>query len=671
MKRYTWIYAVGLILTVGLGFWSCQKEPVIGPEGGGKERPKEMAYFSIGIAPTGAFGITDPGTPEESRVSSVRVVLYDGSNPAEDNPEVLEVFDFEISSKYNDDESAIIGYEQPEWIEEYGEEPHLYRDYGADRFVTYARAVPRQDYRMLVIINPTEYNPPVPENIVKTKNDYRPEEALNIRWLTEKAYDDVPARRLADIQKPIRPLSVIDGSQAGLAAEGYFFMTNHQELIPVPKEQLKSTPAESNENPFFVNVERAVAKVTVKKDDSFKTLPEGVAASDWFSWELDITNQWTYWYRRMDYMKSATGDPTIKEQLNVGDRENYYAIDPNFYGQSEVNGGSQKDRDEHFYYLANDKYRHPDDPLRRALQGEGWGNDIQYAYENTMQRNEMNPDVTTRAVISCRYSPNTSLVPLGTSYFVFDSKLITQTDMETFAVAWDESQLPVQWQGTGLWEAMQQTVSEGYNLINPVASFDLNGIRFYKDGISYYLVPIVHFPASEAGGVTGYGHYGVVRNNFYTVNILSVDGPGVPNIPSTGTYISADITVAPWMVKNQYEEIGNGNNQGEYKYTVTYRFFCGGYNSNRHNNSYYEAGVGMLRAPIRVTYDADTELVPFELDMKFRDLPGMQYHNQGMGGMKARIMDSEGNLGIEYDTFQKLPPLQGNININLYWPDPS
>lgn len=102
-----------------------------------------------------------------------------------------------------------------------------------------------------------------------------------------------------------------------------------------------------------------------------------------------------------------------------------------------------------------------------------------------------------------------------------------------------------------LWNAIKSQVGE---------------IRYYKGGESYYYAAIIrHFyddetPWSdgEAYGIQHLGRYGVVRNNWYEINVNSISGPGEPEIvvPSgpddeTEGYIRAEINVLSWAKRSQ------------------------------------------------------------------------------------------------------------------------
>lgn len=98
-------------------------------------------------------------------------------------------------------------------------------------------------------------------------------------------------------------------------------------------------------------------------------------------------------------------------------------------------------------------------------------------------------------------------------------------------------------------------------------------ISYYKNGDNYYYSSLIrHFQDGEGVGIptsgiasaTDYtlkhlGRYGVVRNNWYEININSISGPGDPVIPEPGEdpddtaegYINCTINILSWAKRSQ------------------------------------------------------------------------------------------------------------------------
>ena len=103
-------------------------------------------------------------------------------------------------------------------------------------------------------------------------------------------------------------------------------------------------------------------------------------------------------------------------------------------------------------------------------------------------------------------------------------------------------------------------------------------IRFYDDGLAYYPILIKHFgddqcywTSTEHLSQTSYadegtapvsrylGRYGVLRNNWYHLNITKISNLGLPNIPTltdddddkVKSYISVQINILSWAKRTQ------------------------------------------------------------------------------------------------------------------------
>lgn len=105
---------------------------------------------------------------------------------------------------------------------------------------------------------------------------------------------------------------------------------------------------------------------------------------------------------------------------------------------------------------------------------------------------------------------------------------------------------------------------EGSGMTYDDALNGLGEVRYYKDGgCYYYSVPIQHFdiPQPEGSKVSDanfLGGYGVVRNNWYQIQINSVSGPGEPGVDpgeepivKDEGYLNCTINVLSWAKRSQ------------------------------------------------------------------------------------------------------------------------
>ncbi len=485
MKNRRRQFIKGCILSAGLFLIACQSETFVGEQEENNE-PQEYgrAYLSVAVN-VGDISTRaenpDWGTVAENKVSTVRMVLY-GKN----DHLVKYAFDFNIQSVVTN--NTISGYQNGDAIDDLYDNNHNNKK---DQFVTFARGLALEDYLMLLIINPTE-------GISDGTNIYKITKVGQTLSLLNDAVN-IAAEKLY----------TKDGNP------DYFMMTNHQDLVEVPKELLQPTPSEANENPISIEVSRVVAKVTLDADNS--TVTKGRYTD--LTWDLDITNSSTYWLRQMTNIFSPTGIAGPKEEMGQ-DRSLLYAIDPNFDGGGEFNR----------YSIPND-----DKPLAAKSKTP------RYCLENTMNAESQQTAVTTRVLIRCDYAPD-NITP-GTNYYVFGDQAFIQKKMDDYVA--NANNIPSSL--VGLQAAIEAAQLEGYDLKTPNASFESkSGIKYYHKGINYYAIKIRHF-ADTALGEKGYGYYGVVRNNHYWVTLTEIKGVGSPTVDiGEEGYLAVNFKILKW-----------------------------------------------------------------------------------------------------------------------------
>lgn len=517
---------------------SCTKENGGGGNEGGETGGEAYISFSVstGFVPSGTKASVidglDWGTPEESYVEKVRVILY-ADNPFTGGIRSEHIFDFKIRTRETGDAP------NPDW-EGFVEEPglpseeqgtHLHKS-GEYDFTTVARKVQRKVYYAQVILNPTDalYT-------LTNDSDHRIDQYESAE--TSILPDDLRVR-----------------ANGGIAGDNYFLMTNHQGTYIITPAELMPTEEEAHAEPVSIKVSRAVSKVEI--DVTPPAVTESGAQADNYSWELDVTNKWTYWLRQMTDKITQTGIPGEAEEpedFDFSDEaailkhlKTLYAHDRNFSRQSQYNGGSSSARAENFNYISNNTT-----DLQFRL-GEA-----QYCLENTMEGEEQFEDVITSVVIRCRYTPN-SYTP-GESYFVFSGYLISVPQMQGYVD--DDSSIPAVLQNLKLGESIVQAKTAGHmpdQLSTLSASFESYSIKYYHEGINYYRMLIEHTGLPSSGLQTEpgrfYGRYGVVRNNLYTIKLNSIKGPGSPVSSSASMRnIAGQVNMLDWYERSTGVEI--------------------------------------------------------------------------------------------------------------------
>lgn len=317
------------------------------------------------------------------------------------------------------------------------------------------------------------------------------------------------------------------------------------------------------------------------------------------SWEVDIVNRKSYWLRHLT--KKAGG--TVMEQQGDTDRQDFYAEDPNFSGFS---GSGSTDLDNNFSYLANSsqlapgitnstaKKLYPQLPSYKYYKYWSWDEaDTAPAYipENTMEQDEQKKDVVTRVVFRAVLKREqftvddtdetpTNVRTIG-DFFVLKGKnddigvykynnynkdnttffILRPEDVAVYALEYinkgNLSDISVHpYFKKEIEDAIDDFVKENAGFswtdlsqnTDPILSDKLS---FYKNGEIFYEVPIEHFTVSEAGGVGGYGRFGVVRNNWYKLNVKNIISIGQPTIPApTSDLIESGSTRSTGTIEN-------------------------------------------------------------------------------------------------------------------------
>lgn len=330
---------------------------------------------------------------------------------------------------------------------------------------------------------------------------------------------------------------------------------------------------------FDRNTKRCSAKPTIHTYDGLGLVADRVrymVATD-LTWQIDVVNKKSYWLRQLS--NKANGE--MEEQGNV-DRENFYAKDPNFSGFSGTTGLNSE-----FSYITTSSALDPSatgstakklfPPSSYKYAGYySWSEaDAEPIYipENTMAQSEQKGDVTTRVIFKAvlkreqfgvdESNPNPTYPTSIGDFFVFkggnanieDYKynnynkdgstfyILRPEDVKIYASGVSADNIHIY-----LRDGIQAAIAQ-FNLDNP--SFDWSNISananpaisekliFYKNGEMYYEVPIEHFSVSEVG-FGKYGRFGVVRNNWYKLNVENIISIGWPTIPTAASTLIED-----------------------------------------------------------------------------------------------------------------------------------
>lgn len=267
-------------------------------------------------------------------------------------------------------------------------------------------------------------------------------------------------------------------------------------------------------------------------------------------------SDWNVW-------KGYANSSSVSANRFFGTVENpyrvYWAIDHN-YDDNDGHATSEATLKEHFHIFSS---TNPDTENTMGNTGAnvlGTNQAPAYCLENTFVTSHMNQKETTAVVFKASYI--LSGESTAQTFFVLG---LPQEAGETYkegglaeAVNAKLSGLTVQLQ-TGIddlpagyyddekdMQSLFKTATAGLTDTEAKQVLDaVNCIRVYKNGVSYYGVRIQHFgdyytPLVNVTGVADaskydpekhLGRYGVVRNNWYVINIADITGPGRPTPP--------------------------------------------------------------------------------------------------------------------------------------------
>lgn len=364
-----------------------------------------------------------------------------------------------------------------------------------------------------------------------------------------------------------------------------------------------------------IYIERGVAKVTFvnpKKDAKFTTDAfsngKGVATVTYTmdGWNLDITNKSSYLVRHVDPTWNAyqTNIPSVSHGavtvtnpfrfvghtvVHDGLYRTYWAEDPNY---SSTPAG------------AFNKVTGVDD-INKPF---GEYNPL-YCLENTFNVDNQNQDATTRAIVRVKvkidgaegdfYTVNggkTTLYSQANLDNLVKNAIITNADVVTANGETAPNAADITLRYSAAPDANGEVKVEGIDLTGVALSANakytdiltavnntVKNITKYVGGYVYYPVRIKHFgdeltpwaQAYDANITTGkiypdadkeqryLGRYGVVRNNWYELEVNSIKGIGYAVIPPSNKvpddvldqYISVKINVLSWAKRVQREDL--------------------------------------------------------------------------------------------------------------------
>lgn len=443
---------------------------------------------------------------------------------------------------------------------------------------------------------------------VDTKNDYSVLILLNNNKTGGGAKVELPTagQSYNDWNSKILTPSVTD-----LAASGDFYMANAPlkgsadspaTLVSIDKNKIYASEAEANKPTndcaATVFVERGVAKMTVANPGT-KTVKDKATSNDTKSkvtfskWALDITNKKTYAVHNIDGLSKDFSDIWTTERFTGTNNRVYWGTDPN-YNLAELNTNDAKRKEEFNFITAPSE-------INKDFTNTTNTNPV-YCLENTFNLANMYQGQTTRVIFKATYAPGDSLAEKdGTFYTIGNMTTIlkeadlkkavdaaatsvlsgctvvyTNLKMEgshviTLADIKDASDAPLVADKDYSGKTGTQIVNEineklGLKVGRPEEKV---GINTYLRGVTYYIARVKHFGSltpwhsGESYGTDNgkyLGRYGMLRNNWYELNVGNVYGPGYPGVPPVDPnqpddenekYLSVSVKILSWAKRSQ------------------------------------------------------------------------------------------------------------------------
>ena len=390
---------------------------------------------------------------------------------------------------------------------------------------------------------------------------------------------------------------------APLASKGVTSSDKTATISIMPTVTIYETQADAQANSATeIYMERIMAKVTLTgfDDELRKGIEVGADYEGYVvlnGWTLDVTNKSTKLVHDVTGAVSNNTDGWFDLYANEQQTQNrfvasaapyriYWSVDGNYdgtgYGTADPNTPDDTRYTQEFNYIKRQQTVTWHDKI-------GEDNPL-YCFENTFNVENMDQPQTTRIVLQGTYhftSTSGDSNDEMLSFFAVESEDKTTTyTVASFISAVNEkvtSFLEDSWVpgedingGTfdsvdGLAKLLGKDATSDAESLNTLLSA-FGSVKYYKDGQVFYPVSrIEHFGDELTKWETGkdytakehLGRYGVVRNNWYELNITKITGPGEPEIPGTPDipdddetgYIQATIKILSWAKREQNVEL--------------------------------------------------------------------------------------------------------------------
>lgn len=401
-----------------------------------------------------------------------------------------------------------------------------------------------------------------------------------------------------------------------LAKTGEFYMANAplcesgkvKTLVTIDKSKIYATEAEAKtKTSADVYVERGVAKMTVA-DPGTKTVTDKATTKSTNSqvtfskWALDITNKKTFAVHNIDDLSSDFGAIWTTERFTGINKRVYWGKDPNYSNEllrkTDTDGDALRNNEFNIITATSE--------INKDFTNTTNPNPV-YCLENTFNLANMYQGQTTRVIFKATYTPKdadgNSLAETadGTFYTIGNMKtILKKADLETAVNKAATSVLPgctvdytnLETEGSHVITLADITdgtsgavleaetiygTKKGKDIVTEINDRlglkagrpeEMVGINTYYKGVTYYIARVKHFGSltpwnsGESYGTdnaTYLGRYGMLRNNWYELQVGNVYGPGYPGVPPVDPnqpddenekYLSVSVKILSWAKRS-------------------------------------------------------------------------------------------------------------------------
>lgn len=405
---------------------------------------------------------------------------------------------------------------------------------------------------------------------------------------------------------------------AELAKTGEFYMANAPlnesgkvtTLVTIKENNIYPTQkeAENGKAAADVFVERGVAKMTVATpgtagkitvmDKAKPTVPTKSEVT-FSKWALDITNQKTYAVHNIDGLSKDFSDIWTTARFTGTNKRVYWGKDPNYDKTvlKDADDASDTERGKEFNFIKTTSDINLD--FDKST----------YCLENTFNLENMYQGQTTRVIFKAKYTPKddtgADLADTGGTFYTIGNMttILKFADLKTAVDAAADAVLPgcvvdyknLKKEGSHVitLEDIKENASSTTHLdgatkygtglktgedivaaINDKLGLkagrpeEMVGINTYLEGATYYIARVKHFGSltpwnsGESYGTdnaTYLGRYGMLRNNWYELEVGNVYGPGYPGVPPVDPtlpddenekYLSVSVKILSWAKRS-------------------------------------------------------------------------------------------------------------------------